>query len=140
MTTSTYVPQTRDVKIYHRLLDGGLDAAQFDWTGYARGGAEGISVEWLYTAAETADGAEACIARYAAGACSDAHEHLGYELTLVLDGELRDDHGESYPAGTLVVEHPGSVHRLSSPTGATALVVREKGLIVDAAAADGPRC
>ena len=131
MTPTTYIPQTRDVKVYQRLLDGGLDAAQFDWVPFDRAGNAGISVEWLYTANETTDGAEACIARYAPGAHDDLHEHLGYELTLVLDGELHNDNGDVYQPGTLVVERPGSVHRFTSSAGCTVLIVREKGLIAD---------
>jgi acetyl-CoA synthetase len=131
MSPTTYIPQTRDVKVYQRLLDGGLDTAQFDWAPLDRAGTAGISAEWLYTADETTDGAEACIARYAPGAHEDSHMHLGYELTFVLDGELHDGNGGIYQSGTLVVESPGSVHRFSSPGGCTVLVVREKGLIAD---------
>jgi anti-sigma factor ChrR (cupin superfamily) len=127
MSLTKYTPQTRDVTVHQRLLDGGLDAARFDWAPLDRAGNAGISVEWLYTADETADGAEACVARYAPGAHEDSHGHLGYELTLVLDGELRDN-GDVYPAGTLIAEPPGSVHQFTSPGGCAVLVVREKGV------------
>ena len=131
MSSITYIPQARDVKVYRRLLDGGLDAAQFDWAPLGRAGNVGISVVWLYTANETTDGAEAYIARYAPGAHDDLHGHLGYELTLVLDGELHDDNGDVYQPGTLVVERPGSVHQFTSPGGCSVFVVREKGLSAD---------
>ena len=106
MTPTTYIPQARDVQVYQGLLDGGLDAAQFGWVPYDRAGSAGISVEWLYTADETTDGAEACIARSAPGGHDGLHGHLGYELTLVLDGELHNDNGDVYHPGSLVVEHP----------------------------------
>jgi len=131
MSITSHVPQVREVKAYHQLLDGGLAADQFDWVPFVQPGRAGVDVEWLYTTEETAEGAEACIARYAPGAHSNLHEHLGYELILVLDGELRNDSGDVYQKGTLVLEHPASVHKLTSPLGCTLLIVREKGMIVD---------
>jgi anti-sigma factor ChrR (cupin superfamily) len=128
MSLTAYIPQARDVKVHWRLLDGGVDAARLVWILLDRAGSAGISAGWLYTPDETQDGAEAFIARYAPGAHEDSRGHLGYELTLVLAGELHDDHGTVYRPGTLVVEPPGSVRRFTSPGGCAALVVREKGL------------
>lgn len=45
---------------------------------------------------------------------------------MVVDGELHNDNGDVYGPGCLVLEKPGSVHRVSSPRGCTLLVIREK--------------
>ena len=119
----------RDIKVYRDLLAGGLAADQFNWTPFVQPGRAGVTVEWLYTADDTGEsGAEACIARYAPGAHSNLHEHLGFEVMFILEGELHNDNGDIYPTGTLVVELPSSVHQLTSPDGCVLLIVREKGM------------
>lgn len=119
----------RDIKVFRNLLAQGLHADQFDWTPFEQPGRAGVDVQWLYTADETGpDGAEACIARYSPNAHSNLHEHLGYELMLILDGELHNDNGDVYPPGTLITEFPNSIHQLTSPGGCTMLIVREKGM------------
>lgn len=118
----------RDIRIYRNLFDGGLHNGQLAWSAYVQPGRAGVDVEWLYTAEETGpDGAEAYIAHFQPGSHGDLHEHLGYEFLLILEGELHNDNGDRYPAGTLFVETPTSVHQVSSPNGCYALVVREKG-------------
>jgi anti-sigma factor ChrR (cupin superfamily) len=118
----------RDIKVYTNLFDGGLHNGQLKWTSYIQPGRAGVDVEWLYTGDETGpDGAEAYIAHFRPGSHGDLHEHLGYEVLLILEGELHNDNGDRYPAGTLFVEQPTSVHQVSSPSGCIALVVREKG-------------
>jgi anti-sigma factor ChrR (cupin superfamily) len=139
MSLASYIPQTRDVQVHRRLLDGGLDAARLDWSPLDPPGSAGISAAWLYTADETADGAEACVARYAPGAREDSRGYPGYELTLVLDGELHDDNGDVYQRGELIVEPPGRARRFTSPGGCAVLVVREKGPRAGTASARRPR-
>ncbi|WNM35896.1 AMP-binding protein [Streptomyces sp. Li-HN-5-11] len=118
--------QQRDVLVIGGLLDrAGLD--RLTWQAYVQPGREAVDVHWLYTAEETGpDGAEAYLARFGPGAHGDLHRHLGFELIVVLDGELRNDNGDAYGPGCLVLEKPGSVHRVSSPHGCTLLVIREK--------------
>lgn len=117
----------RELTIYEDVFGAGLREAGIDWTPYVQPGRAGVLVRWLYTAEETGpDGAEAYLARFEPGSHGDLHEHLGFELLLILDGELHDDSGRRYRAGTLFVEPPSSVHQVSSPHGCTALVVREK--------------
>jgi quercetin dioxygenase-like cupin family protein len=60
--------------------------------------------------------------RFTAGAAYPAHRHPEGEEYYVLDGELQDG-ARSYGAGTYVWHPPGSVHRPSSATGATVLIV-----------------
>lgn len=118
----------RDIKIYSSLFTGGLHNGQIKWEEYVQPGRNAVDVEWLYTAADTGPtGAEAYIAHFKPGSHGDLHEHLGFELLLILEGELHNDNGDRYPAGTLFIEKPESVHQVSSPTGCYALVVREKG-------------
>ncbi|MET8759489.1 cupin domain-containing protein [Lentzea sp. NPDC004782] len=118
----------RDIKIYSSLFAGGLHNGQIKWEEYVQPGRNAVDVEWLYTAADTGPtGAEAYIAHFKPGSHGDLHEHLGYELLLILEGELHNDNGDRYPAGTLFIEKPESIHQVSSPTGCYALVVREKG-------------
>ncbi|TAK72029.1 MAG: hypothetical protein EPO11_10625, partial [Gammaproteobacteria bacterium] len=66
-------------------------------------------------------------AHFRPGSHGNLHEHLGFEMLLILSGELNNDNGDRYLAGTLFVEKPNSVHRVSSPSGCMALVIREKG-------------
>ena len=118
----------RDITVYSSLFDGGLQNGQFRWSPYVQQGRSSVDVQWLYDQAQTGeDGGEAYIAHFKPGAHGNLHEHLGYELLLILEGELHNDNGDRYPAGTLFVEKPESVHQVSSPTGCFALVVREKG-------------
>lgn len=117
-------------EVVRNLLSDPLATALLDWVPFIQPGRKGVSVHWLYTADETGpEGAEACIARYAPGAHSNLHEHLGFELMFILEGELHNDNGDVYGPGTLIVERPGSIHRLTSPDGCTFLIVREKGMV-----------
>lgn len=126
MTVTAPTPRRRDVLVVRDLLNGAaLD--RLTWQAYVQPGRQAVDVHWLYTAQETGpDGAEAYLARFGAGAHGDLHRHLGYELIVVVDGELRNDNGDVYGPGCLVLEKPGSVHRVSSPHGCTLLVIREK--------------
>lgn len=118
----------RDVKIYKDILGAGLTNGQFTWIPYVQPGRASVDVEWLYTGEQTGpDGAEAYVARFGPGAHGDLHEHNGFELLIVLEGELHNDNGDVYPPGTLIVELPESVHQVSSPNGCVVIVIREKG-------------
>jgi quercetin dioxygenase-like cupin family protein len=80
----------------------------------------------LYTVAETGEnGPAAAIMRYLPGAEAPAHRHPGYEMIYVLSGELETDDG-TYPAGSLLVMPPDSVHAPRSPKGCVGLVVWER--------------
>lgn len=61
------------------------------------------------------------VVRYQPGSRFDAHTHeLGEEI-LVLDGVLSDDEGD-YPAGTYLMNPPGSAHAPRSESGCTLFV------------------
>ena len=84
----------------------------------------GVSIRRLYQAPS---GAAAALLRYQPGASIPRHEHLGYEHVLVLDGAQSDEYGR-YTAGTLVVNPPGSSHRVASEEGCVVLIVWEQGV------------
>ncbi|MFC5908056.1 cupin domain-containing protein [Streptacidiphilus monticola] len=124
---TAYRPQQRDVEVFEDLFGDGLTDGQITWHPYVQPGRDAVDVRWLYTGDETGpDGAEAYIAHFRPGAHGDLHRHLGFELLFILDGELVNDNGQRYRAGTLVLERPGSIHRVASPEGCKMLVVREK--------------
>ena len=85
----------------------------------------GVQIRRLYHDEKT--GAAAALLRYEPGAGVPAHEHLGYEHILVLDGAQSDEHGD-YPAGTFVVNRPHSVHRIASEAGCVVLIIWERGV------------
>lgn len=84
---------------------------------------KGVDAQWLYQADN--DGPAAALLRHHAGAHVPLHEHVGYEHILILEGEQSDDDG-SYPAGTFVINPPGSKHRLYSEDGCLALLIYNK--------------
>ncbi|ORE98166.1 cupin domain-containing protein [Aurantimonas sp. 22II-16-19i] len=67
------------------------------------------------------DKGETALLRYAPGASVPMHEHTGLETILVLSGSQSDDDG-TYRAGDLVLNHPGSRHRVWSEEGCTVLI------------------
>ena len=96
------------------------------FTPYEVEGRKGVSLHSLYdTRAEDVEGPAAAIVRYAPGALTPRHLHPGWELLLVLEGELIDDRGR-HGAGVLQIYPPGSTHELSSQQGCTFLVVWEQ--------------
>jgi anti-sigma factor ChrR (cupin superfamily) len=80
----------------------------------------GVAFATLYRDGET--GASAAVLRYDAGAKVPRHRHRGYEHIYVLEGSQRDEFGE-YPAGTFVLNPPGTEHTVESPGGCLVLAV-----------------
>ncbi|MEZ5650050.1 MAG: cupin domain-containing protein [Burkholderiaceae bacterium] len=94
---------------------------------------DGIEISRIDTGEGPAD-AQAAILRYAPGALVPLHGHTGAEMIIVLEGEQRDARG-SYPAGTVVINHPGSRHHVSAPDGCVVLILWSRPIaFVDAAA------
>ena len=117
----------RSVTVLRDLLSPeALDSVA--WRRWREPGRTGTALHALY---ET-DGdrpATAQLIRFDPGAHGDLHEHLGYELMFVLQGELLNDNGDRYRVGDLVIEEPGSVHRISTETGCTLLGIREAPVV-----------
>ena len=80
----------------------------------------GVEVSWLY--GKAGGGPAAAFLRYAPGARIPRHRHEGFEHIFVLDGSQQDAHGV-YPAGTLIVNQPGTDHEVASPEGCLVLVI-----------------
>jgi anti-sigma factor ChrR (cupin superfamily) len=70
-------------------------------------------------------GPAAALLRYQPGAGVPAHEHPGHELICVLSGSQSDERG-THPAGTILVNAPGSHHTVTSADGCLVLVVWER--------------
>jgi anti-sigma factor ChrR (cupin superfamily) len=85
----------------------------------------GVSAHWLYR--EDDGGPAAVLLRYEPGARVAEHEHVGYEHLLVLEGDQYDEAG-TYPAGSLVVQPPGTKHSPGSVGGCLALLIYEKAV------------
>lgn len=81
-------------------------------------------VHRLYTVEQTG-GPAAALVRYLPGAKAQPHRHTGYELIYVLSGELQTDEG-TFPADSLLVMSPESVHGPRSEHGCLALAVWEQ--------------
>ena len=60
------------------------------------------------------------------GSILSEHEHIGLELTYVIEGSLEDDHGKS-TAGNFVWRPKGSRHQARCPNGAVFLVLFNGG-------------
>jgi anti-sigma factor ChrR (cupin superfamily) len=86
----------------------------------------GVDILYLYR--ETEGGAATALLKYAPGAEVPPHEHTGYEHVFVLSGEQSDARGR-YPAGSLVVNPPGTGHRVWSEGGCLVLVVWERPVV-----------
>lgn len=86
----------------------------------------GAEIHRLYTTAETGPkGPAAAVVRYLPGASAAPHRHPGYELIYVLSGQLETDDGV-FPANSLLLMQPNSVHAPRSEHGCVALVVWEQ--------------
>jgi anti-sigma factor ChrR (cupin superfamily) len=97
-----------------------------DFQPLTRDGRVGVEMHPLYTTADTGEnGPAAAILRYQPGSTAATHLHPGYELIYVFSGELETDDGV-YPANSMLVLPPGSVHAPRSPKGAVFLVVWEQ--------------
>ena len=90
----------------------------------------GVTAHWLYK--EGDGGPIAVLLRYEPGARVALHEHVGYEHLFVLEGDEYDEYG-SYPAGSFVINPPGTRHSPGSKSGCLALLIYEKAVrFVDA--------
>jgi acetyl-CoA synthetase len=115
----------RNVLVLRNLLTA-LERDKLEWRTWSQAGRAGSDILPLYTAeCGPAGPAVAFLVRFGPGAHGDLHEHTGYELMFVLEGELRNDNADVYRVGDLVIEEPESVHQVSSVDGCVLLVVRE---------------
>ena len=86
----------------------------------------GVEICSLYQDADS--GSQLALLRYQPGATVPRHHHPGYEQILVLAGEQGDERG-LYPAGTLVINPPGSQHQVTSPQGCIVLIFWQRPVV-----------
>lgn len=86
----------------------------------------GVDIHRLYGDAE---GPSAALLRYAPGAKVPHHDHTGYEHIIVLSGSQRDLH-QTYAAGSLVINAPGSDHAVTSEDGCIVLIIWQKPVVL----------
>jgi anti-sigma factor ChrR (cupin superfamily) len=92
-----------------------------DWEAFR----PGVTAHWLYN--QGGGGPAAVLLRYEPGARVALHEHVGYEHLYVIEGDQYDEHG-AYPAGSLIVNPPGTRHSPGSKEGCVALLIYEKAV------------
>ncbi|MER5311281.1 cupin domain-containing protein [Streptomyces sp. NPDC002773] len=116
-----------DIHYIKNVLRSGFEIDDVDWVAWREPGRVGVEHHVLW-APDSTKGEESAglLLRFPPGAHGDYHEHLGFELMLVLDGTLDHSDGASYVKGDLVVEAPGTRHQMSSRTGCTVLAIRTR--------------
>jgi anti-sigma factor ChrR (cupin superfamily) len=101
------------------LFDIVAQAEKIPWEPYKKG----VEIYRLY--GDGVLGSTSVLLRYQAQSEVPLHEHPGFEHILVLSGSQEDERGK-YEAGTLVVNRPGTQHRVTSSGGCIVLAIYEK--------------
>jgi anti-sigma factor ChrR (cupin superfamily) len=123
--TAESIPTTLAPLVIEALQDAAGLRERLAFTPLRTGGRVGVEVHELYGTAQTGPrGPAASIVYYAPGASAATHRHTGYEIIVVLDGELITEAGR-HGAQSLLVMPQGSVHSPRTDTGALMLVVWE---------------
>jgi len=135
MSQQTLPPQSQQALaelipvLFSGLPDHPFTAQDVTFEPLTSDGRTGAEIHRLYTTEQTGpDGPAAAIVRYLPGAKAAPHKHPGYELIYVLSGQLETDDGE-FPANSLLMMQPESVHAPRSAGGCMALVVWEKPVL-----------
>ena len=89
--------------------------ADLDWSPLR----PGVDAAWIY---REEGGSAAAYLRYQPGAEVPLHRHPAPEHIFVLEGAQEDEYGH-YPAGSVVINPPGTRHTVRSPEGCLVLVV-----------------
>jgi anti-sigma factor ChrR (cupin superfamily) len=107
----------------HRIVDW---QDQLAWQPFG----DGVEIHRLY--GDGINGPSAALLRYSRAGFVPLHEHAGYEHILehilVLAGAQTDQNGVA-PAGTLVVNPPGTRHGIVSESGCIVLAIYEKPVV-----------
>ncbi|WP_371617039.1 cupin domain-containing protein [Streptomyces sp. NBC_00454] len=116
-----------DIELIKNVFRSGFELTDITWSTWAEPGRDGVEHHILWAPDESVqEDSVGLLLRFPPGAHGDFHEHLGYELMLVLDGQLDHSDGDSYLKGDLIVEGPSTQHQMSSATGCTVLAIRTK--------------
>jgi anti-sigma factor ChrR (cupin superfamily) len=114
-----FSPQTVGPIVLKGLFDIGVRAEEIPWEPYKKG----VEIYRLY--GDGIIGSTAVLLRYDAKSEVPLHEHPGFEHILVLTGSQQDHRGK-YETGTLVINQPGTQHRVVSSEGCIVLAIYEK--------------
>ena len=87
---------------------------------------EGVEIFRLY--GDGVSGPTAALVRYRKRSEVPLHEHVGYEHIFILSGSQRDQNG-TYEAGTMVINPPGTRHKVISDGGCIVLAIYEKPVL-----------
>ncbi|MFE1790274.1 cupin domain-containing protein [Streptomyces sp. NPDC059525] len=116
-----------EIEYIRNVFRSGFELTDITWSSWDEPGRIGVEHHVLWAPdAEQGEDSVGLLLRFPPTAHGDFHEHTGYELMLVLDGQLDHSDGVSYFKGDLVVEGPGTEHRMSSSSGCTVLAIRTK--------------
>ncbi|WP_327355302.1 cupin domain-containing protein [Streptomyces sp. NBC_01304] len=116
-----------EIELIKNVFRSGFELTDIEWSTWSEPGRAGVEHHILWAPDEASDeDSVGLLLRFPKNAHGDFHEHLGYELMLVLDGRLDHSDGTSYVKGDLVVEGPSTQHQMSSETGCTVLAIRTK--------------
>ena len=99
-----------EATVVNNLLSGGWRTLSFEPF------RDGIEICHLITGEPAV-----AVLQYRPGAQVPAHRHTGLETIVVLEGSQQDERGH-YPAGSVVMNHPGSVHSVQSPEGCVVFI------------------
>jgi anti-sigma factor ChrR (cupin superfamily) len=92
---------------------------EIPWTPYKRG----VEIWRLY--GDGTNGPAAALLRYREAGEVPMHEHSGYEHIVVLSGSQADETG-TFNAGSVVINAPGTRHKVRSDAGCIVLAIYEK--------------
>jgi len=109
------------------------------WQTYSLQGKPQKDCAWANLSYDEETGEGCFLFRFGPGARSIAHEHLGYEEFVILEGSIEDHDGAVYKAGDFVSLKPGSRHWSHSEEGAVVAVFIRGGFrtLANDAEADG---
>ena len=81
------------VEIIRNVFRSGFDLRELAWTAWVEPGRTGVEHYTLWAPDGDVEDSVGLLLRFPPGAHGDFHEHLGYELMLVLDGTLEHSDG-----------------------------------------------
>lgn len=114
--------------VLHELNESGvLTKTEYDFKKFSSNERSQSEIHWLIDPKESG-GAGAAIVKYAAGSKTPLHLHSGFELALVLEGEMITDQG-TVKKNEMILLRPGSQHESHSETGALVLIIWEKPVV-----------
>ena len=107
-----------------------INVHEVPWEPYTLSDIPATDCSWCNLSYDDKTGEGSFLIRFDPGARSIAHEHLGYEEFLVLEGSVEDHDGAIYKKGDFVSLKPGSRHWSKMPEGATVAVFIRGGFRV----------